>query len=206
MMLRLLLALGLPCAAATFQSATVVVSPAATPVEQNVAALLVDRLHEKTGAAVELVRGERAVSAAEGLVILIGMPRNSALLRAFLVEQQVAAPAAGDPGAEGFVLHGAGRVVAAASVDERGALYAAGEILRRVAVLEKGFGFPDNPRLRTAPAFRIRGTEVGQGSTMRELTGAREWTGPVRSGGGWCWTMRWPGRTCSGPGARTSRS
>jgi hypothetical protein len=177
MMRWLLFALGLPCIAATYSSATVVVSPSATAVEQNVAVLLADRLHEKTGAGVELARSEAAPPAGQGLTILIGMPTHSALLRAFLAAEKVAAPTMRDPGAEGFVLHGAGRVLAAAAVDQRGSLYAAGEILRRVSVsVAGGFEFPESLRLRTAPAFRVRGTEVSQGATMRDVTNVRLWT------------------------------
>ncbi len=171
----LLLLVALPSAAAVFHSAVVVVSPSAGPVEQNVAALLAGRLHERTGFPAELVRGD-AVPAAGALRVVIGMPVHSAGLRALLAERKVPPPVRTDPGPEGFVLDVAGGVVLAASVDERGALYAAGEVLRRVVVRDAGFEFPDELRLRTAPAFRIRGTEVSQGATMREATGVRPWT------------------------------
>ena len=67
-------------------------------------------------------------------------------------------------------------LVGAAATDERGTLYAAGEVLRRVVARGNGFLFPENLHLRTAPAFRIRGTEVSQGDTIRELTHSRRWT------------------------------
>jgi hypothetical protein len=84
-----------------------------------------------------------------------------------------------DPGAEGFVLATARSdpaVLLAAGVDERGVLYAVGEILRQCQDDEAGFRFPTVVNVRTAPAFRLRGTEVGQGATITELTHSRPWT------------------------------
>jgi len=164
----------------TFDSTTVVVAASAGTVERNAAALLADRLHEQTGVPVELVREGSAGLPERGLVILIGVPGAAGLLRTFLDEHQVALPTPKDPGPEGFVIKSAASgprvLVGAAATDERGTLYAAGEVLRRVVARGNGFLFPENLHLRTAPAFRIRGTEVSQGDTIRELTHSRRWT------------------------------
>jgi hypothetical protein len=163
-----------------FDRATVVSSPRATTVESNAAALLADRLHEQTGLPVEHLKDDSAKLPERGLVILIGVAGAAGRLRAFLDEQRVAPPTTREPGPEGYVIKAAAGearvVVGAAATDPRGVLYAAGELLRRVTARGSGFEFPDNLNLRTAPAFRVRGTEVGQGDTIRELTHSRRWT------------------------------
>ncbi len=150
-------------------------SEAAGTIERNAGTLLSERLHEQTGVPVEIVR---ETVPEHGLVILLGVSANSGLLRRLLDEQRIAPPSSRDPGPEGFVLQTAasGSRLLAVGTDERGVLYAAGEILRRVHACAGGFEFPVNLHVRTAPAFRIRGTEVSQGATMRELTHARSWT------------------------------
>jgi hypothetical protein len=166
-----------------FDRATVVTSPAASEIERNATALLADRLHERTGFAVELVREDSLTKLPErGLVILIGSAGSAGpRLRAFLEAGHVALPTRRDPGPEGFAIMAAAQagalVVGAAATDERGVLYAAGELLRQVTERVGGrFTFPSDFALRTAPAFAIRGTEVSQGDTIRELTHSRKWT------------------------------
>ncbi len=176
---------------ATLDTATVVTSATAGVVERNAAALFAQRLYEKTGVPVEVVpegagggrnrtANGRERSSERGLVILLGVPANAGRLRAFLVDRHIPLPTPTDPGPEGYLIKSVstpdGALTAAAAVDQRGTLYAVGELLRQVVVRPKGLAFPVDLDLRTAPAFRIRGTEVSQGGTMRELTRARPWT------------------------------
>jgi hypothetical protein len=176
---------------ATLDTATVVTSATAGVVERNAAALFAQRLYEKTGLPVEVVpegagggrnrtATERERSSMRGLVVLLGVPANAGRLRAFLVERHIPLPTPADPGPEGYLIKSVstpdGVLIAAAAVDQRGTLYAVGELLRQAVVRPKGLAFPVDLDLRTAPAFRIRGTEVSQGGTMRELTRVRPWT------------------------------
>ncbi len=92
----------------------------------------------------------------------------------------VALPTRFDPGPEGFVLathlteSGIGLV--GIGTDRRGVLFAVGEILRRAVGRGDAIEFPDELNVRAAPRWPVRGLMVTQGFTMRELTGAREWT------------------------------
>lgn len=172
-------AMGACASEVMLERAVVVFSGAAGTVERNAAKLLSERLRTQTGVPAEAVADGPDTRAENGLVILLGMPSNFARLRAFLEEQGVRLPTRRDPGPEGYVIRAAaarsGVVVGAAGADERGTLYAVGELLRRTVARSNGFGFPADLAVRTAPAFRIRGTEVSQGGTMRELTRARAW-------------------------------
>src|SRR5690606_22640323 len=64
----------------------------------------------------------------------------------------------------------------AAGVDTRGCLYAVGEILRLVAFGAGHISVSDTLRVRTAPAFEIRGTQYGQSHVARTLGKVRPWT------------------------------
>lgn len=150
-------------------------------VEDRMVALLSRRLAAGGGAAVNVAGADTNCAEATGrLRIFIGVPARHALLAGLCGDARIALPSEREPGPEGFVLASvpaeAGGTLLAAAVDTRGALYAAGEILRRTVWREGAISFPDELHLKTAPAFPVRGTEVGQGATMQQLTGARNWT------------------------------
>jgi hypothetical protein len=65
--------------------------------------------------------------------------------------------------------------ILAVAADPRGLLYAAGEIVRQSRHLPHAVGFTGID-IRSAPAFRFRGSSTNQGGTMRRITGARSWT------------------------------
>ncbi len=161
----------------TFSSVAIVTGEKATPVEHNVAQLLADRLRERGITEVRLT--EQPSAEEKTLTLWLGVPERHAALAALLRDQRIAVPNATDPGAEGFLLkrlappNGA---LVAAGVDERGVLYATGEILRQCVVREGACNLPPIIDIRTAPAFRLRGTEVSQGATITELTNSRRWT------------------------------
>jgi len=63
----------------------------------------------------------------------------------------------------------------AVGADQRGVLYAAGEILRQLRYFEDHVDI-DRVEVSTAPAYRFRGSSANQGGTMMRTTGARGWT------------------------------
>lgn len=65
--------------------------------------------------------------------------------------------------------------IIAVGADRRGALYAAGEVLRRLQYLPEAIEVPAMD-VSDAPAYRFRGSSANQGGTMRRATGARAWT------------------------------
>ncbi|MBL8177129.1 MAG: hypothetical protein JNK48_20815 [Bryobacterales bacterium] len=101
--------------------------------------------------------------------ILLGVPSHHEQLRNRLERQRIRPVSEQDPGAEGFFVRSlpGEKIVLAAGVDERGVLYAVGEILRRgVAGLD----------VRTAPAFEVRGTQFGQSGVALTAGKVRKWT------------------------------
>ena len=66
-------------------------------------------------------------------------------------------------------------VIIATATDERGILYAAGEIYRRARPMMDSVVF-DPFDVSTAPAYRFRGFSPSQGGSMMKHTGARGWT------------------------------
>ena len=65
----------------------------------------------------------------------------------------------------------------AMGADQRGLLYAVGEILRQLTFEPSSVELGELD-LRLAPAYRFRGSSANQGGTMMQITGARPWTTP----------------------------
>lgn len=153
-----------------------------TDTERQLVQLLSNRIAERSGANVTIVSGSDLEESLvpKGLAIFFGIPERHRLLTELCREEGIELPTHRDPGGEGFALNsflrGGGTVAVAAGVDQRGLLYAVGEILRQMSVSDVTIEFPGDLKLRTAPAFKVRGLIVAQGHTMRQLTGARAWT------------------------------
>jgi hypothetical protein len=167
--------------AGEFTEVVLVPGSEANDAEGRILALLADRIAAHGAVSVRTGGGQADVAAQDGrLRILIGVPARHPLLATLCAETRLPEPTERDPGPEGFALRTlpseAGAGLLAAAVDTRGMLYAVGEILRRMEWREAAVVFPYDLDMKTAPAFPIRGTEVGQGDTMRKLTGARTWT------------------------------
>lgn len=64
----------------------------------------------------------------------------------------------------------------AAGVDNRGCLYAIGELLRQALIQNGEITLPDDLHIRAAPAFEIRGTQFGQSHVAKRLAHVRDWT------------------------------
>ncbi len=155
-----------------YNAARIVPGQNADKVEQRYAALLADRLAEMSNA--------RIVAGDAPLVIHLGTAASYPGLADLADRWNVALPRPLDPGEEGFVLasrsDGERLLVLAIGADRRGVLYAVGELLRQAEGRGDELEFPIGLDLRHAPRWPVRGLNVIQGHTMRELTGAREWT------------------------------
>ncbi|MFH1739705.1 MAG: DUF4838 domain-containing protein [bacterium] len=159
----------------------VIIGERATELERNYVNLFVDRLREQSAVQTEISSEIDEHPVKERIhTIYIGVPERNVNLRQLCKVKGIVIPDEMDPGAEGFVLRSwrgtKGIEAIAAAADEHGVAYAVGELLRRITYHETGIEFPSDLNIRTAPAFRLRGTEIQQGSTMRDITGAREWT------------------------------
>ena len=163
-----------------FQKVAVVVGEKATDIEKRVAGLLVSRLEELPSVSAKVTKTVSVVDANE-LLILLGMPENHTSIAQKFGPGLLPPLTWLAPGAEGFLLktiyENNTPQILAAGVDERGCLYAVGELLRQLVVDEsKGFTFPEKMNIRTAPAFEVRGTQFGQSSVSKNLGKVRDWT------------------------------
>ena len=155
---------------------SVVLAPGADAAERAVAEHLRRRLLQVS--AVDIHIGEAAAADAD-LNIYLGRLRLFGLMHLLFAEQDMTLPAREAVFPEGYavkaVLGEDAATIIAGGADDRGVLYAAGEIVRQLR-----FG-QDHVRVfpfhtSAAPAFRYRGFSANQGGTMRSVTGARAWT------------------------------
>ncbi|HOJ33131.1 MAG TPA: hypothetical protein PKY35_12415 [Candidatus Hydrogenedentes bacterium] len=162
-----------------FKQMNVVTGKDAGPVEQRAAKLLCDRVTELSGATVRVSSEDNLQDTLhDSCVVLLGVPAHHAQLAALFQKYQIPNLTWLEPGLEGFLLKtlkdSSRRTVLAAGVDERGCLYAVGELLRHVEEREPdGFSIPDDLDIRTAPAYEWRGTQVGQSATQLEKAHTR---------------------------------
>jgi len=174
----LALGLGAMARASMYREVLVVPGDTADPVEQQVAALLRDRLSEPAGLPVRIEQTGRSKRPA--LSLLLGKPEHHRLLREAMQAHCIPALTPLAPGPEGFLLKHipsqTGGTLLAAGVDARGCLYAAGEILRAVVFGENEVRVPHGLHIRTAPAFEIRGTQFGQSGAALRWAKVRPWT------------------------------
>lgn len=148
--------------------------------EQRVAEVLQKRMLNRSKVSVAIIReSELKAGAKPDLSIYLGLAANHDSLAERMQEAGIARPDGKSPGPEGFLLAAIsdprGPAILAAGVDRRGVLYAAGEILRRLTYLEDAVTV-SSFSIRTAPAYRWRGSSANQGGTMQQLVGARGWT------------------------------
>ncbi len=154
----------------------------ASPVEQRMAELLRSRILSCTPIQIDLA-SERKPGA--DLYVLYGKVRDSGPLNELCTRENIRPPGRENPNPEGFALKtvedGKDHVLVAVGADERGMLYAAGEILRQLRFeadhLKLGV-----VNVSTSPGFRFRGFSANQGGTMMTATKARPWTEEERHG------------------------
>ena len=154
-------------------------SVTAGKVEINIINLLSDRLKEAGIKEVKVIPGNFELKPTKNaLLILLGMPKSDNQIVAWFTWGHVLPLSDLEPGPEGFLLKKDEKqdLVIAAGIDERGCLYAVGELLRQATIRNGVIQLPDNLEVRTAPAFEIRGTQVQQSNIAKTLAKARPWT------------------------------
>ncbi|WP_215239148.1 DUF4838 domain-containing protein [Dyadobacter helix] len=153
----------------------------ASPVEKKIAALLAARLTE-TGYAHVSLSTETALSqdTPSALLIYLGMAAHHNGIRNLMKIKRIPELTTLDPGQEGFLVksvsEGTRAILLAIGKDDRGCLYAVGEILRKAVFKDNSLQIPDDLNVRSAPAFEIRGTQFGQSHIAKNLAKVRPWT------------------------------
>ncbi len=160
----------------SYKKISIVLGEKANEIEKRTATLLKDRLIEKSR--IEVLIGQEIVSdTSDHLVIYFGIPDNHAKLTRLFEDNRIPKLTGLAPGPEGFLLSQLNKSsLIAAGIDDRGCLYAVGEILRRVNYEKDHILVPSDLIVRTAPAFEIRGTQFGQSGVAKRLAKVRDWT------------------------------
>jgi hypothetical protein len=167
--------------ATSYSEVTIVAGSMAGSVEKKVADLLAARLSENNSVrTIVVLEGNTWAINPKSLVIYLGIPAHHAGISRVMNAAGIPALTELNPGVEGFLLKsaadGAKPVLIAAGIDDRGCLYAIGELLRKTDFGSPTIQFPAQVDIRSAPAFEIRGTQFGQSSVARNLAKVRPWT------------------------------
>ena len=107
----------------------------ATEIDRTIISLLAELLQDRSQIAVTIT--DQLNVPEDGLCLCIGQAAHHPVLTELCDQYQISQPTDKDPGPEGFVLKsvaadtGGGQLVIAVASDQRGVLYAVGEILRR---------------------------------------------------------------------------
>lgn len=154
----------------------IVLGAEASPVEQRLAEFLKARIVSRTPVTMEVGTARKP---GVDVCIYLGKVRASGDLSDLCAHHKVQPPGKEKPNPEGFavktVQDGQDRVVIAVGADDRGVLYAVGEILRRLRFEANQIELPPID-VSTSPGFRFRGFSANQGGTMITVTKARPWT------------------------------
>ncbi len=167
--------------AGAFRTVLVITGHKAGPVEENVAQLLVNRLNE-SGVVTAQTAGEEKqnFSNSVDLIVYLGISARHNGISNLLQQKHIPELTSLAPGPEGFLLklvkEQGQPLLLATGTDERGCLYAVGELLRQASFDQGHMEIPDALEVRTAPAFEIRGTQYGQSGVAKSMAGVRDWT------------------------------
>ena len=181
-LLWLLMGLPVQSTAATEYPAVVIrIGERADTVEYNVAHLLAERLDESGVVNTRIERENLPGEVHPGeLLVLLGIPGHHNEISRLFDSYRIPALTELSPGPEGFLLRmfsdEKNKLLLAAGADDRGCLYAVGEILRRYTYRDAVLEIPQDLEVRTAPAFEIRGTQIGQSHVALTLAHVRSWT------------------------------
>lgn len=163
-----------PARPPAIHSIEIVLQQEASPAERRVAEILKARILSLTPVAIEVGAARKP-----GADLYIHLGRVSGALGDLCASNQVRLPGKERPNPEGFAVKTVQevneRVVIAAGADDRGLLYAAGEVLRRLHSEEDHVVLPPVD-VSASPGFRFRGFSANQGGTMMTATKARPWT------------------------------
>lgn len=148
----------------------------ANEIERKVAVLLKDRLAERGQLQIRIEEEPQEFKTRE-LQILLGRPEHHHELTNQFEKHRIPLLTDLAPGPEGFLLRWTeDHQLVAAGIDDRGCLYAVGELLRQVIVKQKSILLPKALNILTAPAYEIRGTQYGQSHIAKRLSKVRNWT------------------------------
>lgn len=164
-----------------YKNVILLIDKSASQVEINVANLLVERLKESGITNTQLLdESHLTQSYSDELVILLGISKHDRLIDSLFNKYRIHELTDLHPGSEGFLLKfiasPKNSFLIAAGVDDRGCLYAVGELLRQVKIRNGELDIPSDLDIRTAPAFEIRGTQFGQSGVAKRLAHVRDWT------------------------------
>ncbi len=163
-----------------YRHVQVIIGKEAGAVEKNVANLLIGRLTENSQIKAALRVENEAIATESDLIIHLGMVTSHSGILNLMKAHRIRPLTDLDPGREGFALKmlttGKQPVLLAVGKDERGCLYAVGEILRKTVIHERSAAIPADLDVRSAPAFEIRGTQFGQSHIAKTLAKVRPWT------------------------------
>jgi len=154
----------------------IVLNDAADDAQTRVAGVLQDRIRQRGDTQVEFTQaGMKGVD----LQVYLGRMDAGSRIARLCAEHEVSLPGRGGPAPEGFaiktVIEAGVPSVIAVGADNRGLLYAVGELLRRMRYAAHGVVLGDLD-VQSAPDYRFRGSSANQGGTMMEATGARPWS------------------------------
>lgn len=145
-----------------------------SPAVDAAVATLIERLTRHSSAVVTGVGGGDAE-----LFVHLGIAGRDETFDALCATQHLALPGREKCFPEGYAVKTTvleeGPAILALAADDRGILYAAGEIVRRAEPTEASVAFRSFD-ISTAPAYRFRGFSPSQGGSMMKRTGARAWT------------------------------
>jgi len=167
--------------AGDYKDIAIVIGATASPVERKVAALLAVRLTESSRIKTDiLIEGNTQISTNAELIIYLGISAHHSGIQSLTKANRIHELTTLDPGQEGFLLRsittGSKKVLLATGIDDRGCLYAVGELLRQTTFKDLSVDIPDNLNIKSAPAFEIRGTQYGQSYIAKTLAKVRPWT------------------------------
>ena len=154
----------------------IVLDPGASDQEVQAAQILADGLQQHSAVQVRTVR---SMEEDAKLHVLLGRVGGGDRLDELCVKHEVRPPGKEKLYAEGYAVKTVGletgQAILAVGADNRGVLYAVGEICRQARPQPDAvhFGRID---VSTSPAYRYRGFSPNQGGSMARRTGARSWT------------------------------
>src|SRR6266404_1463200 len=157
-------------------SIEIVLDEKASDAEACVGEALRDRILRRSRVHVEVVRVAKENA---GLRIYLGRAGAGGALDQLCAANSASVPGKKHPAPEGIAVRTAivlgVHSIIAVGADQRGVLYAAGEILRQLT-FEPAAVTAGEINVAAAPAYRFRGSSANQGGTMMQITGARPWS------------------------------
>jgi len=168
-----------------FKKVVVITSGSPSAIESNILELLCERVKEKSRVRIFIRHtGDEPLLIEKDpgtLQLFWGIAAGHAGIKALCFQNRIPPLTEQNPGPEGFLLkyfperkETPGKMIVA-GVDNRGLLYAVGAFLRESRLHAEKLEM-DQPDIRSAPAFEVRGTQYGQSHVALEKAKVRRWT------------------------------